>query len=64
MLSRFAISAPQVGHRERGRTTDSPAGTRAVTTVMKLPNASPNGNATIAGSQATDANLTVEPVRR
>src|SRR5215471_11179416 len=58
-LSRFAISTPQFGHRDRGETTDTPAGTRSVTTVMKLPSASPNGNATIAGSQAT-----FEPYRR
>src|SRR5437016_10309572 len=58
-LSRLAISTPQVGHRERGRTTDSPAGTRAVTTVMKLPSASPSGNVTIARSQPTG-----EPYRR
>src|SRR5205809_1044593 len=58
-LSLLAISTPQVGHRERGRTTDSPAGTRAVTTVMKLPSASPSGNVTIARSQPT-----CEPYRR
>src|SRR5439155_6196610 len=52
-LSLLAISTPQMGHRERGRTTDSPAGTRAVTTVMKLPSASPSGNVTIARSQPT-----------
>src|SRR5688572_21712128 len=45
MLSRFAISAPQLGHRDLGRTTLSPAGTRETTTVMKLPTASPNGRA-------------------
>src|SRR5207247_8171350 len=58
-LSRFAISAPQRGHRDRGDTTETPAGTRSVTTVMKLPRARPNGKATIAGSQAT-----CEPYRR
>src|SRR5436190_8491989 len=58
-LSRLAISTPQVGHRDRGWTTDSPAGTRAVTTVMKLPKARPSGNTTIARSQSTS-----EPYRR
>src|SRR5512132_2098832 len=52
-LSRLAISTPHVGHRDRGWTTDSPAGTRAVTTVMKLPRARPSGNVTIARSQCT-----------
>ena len=59
-LSRLAISAPQLGHRERGLITASPAGTRSATTVMKLPSASPNGNATIAASQTTGANPTVD----
>jgi hypothetical protein len=45
MLSRFAISVPHRGHRDLGRTTLSPAGTRETTTVMKLPTASPNGKA-------------------
>src|SRR5512132_1014072 len=58
-LSRLAISTPHVGHRDRGWTTDSPAGTRAVTTVMKLPRARPSGNTTIAMSQSTS-----EPYRR
>src|SRR4029453_8948284 len=58
-LSRFAISVPHEGQRERGDTTEVPAGTRSATTVMKLPIASPKGSATIAGSQAT-----CEPYRR
>src|SRR5918996_4662304 len=41
MLSRARISAPQFGHRDRGRTTDPPAGTLAITTVRKDPNSRP-----------------------
>src|SRR5437763_17137947 len=43
MLSRDTIWVPHTGHRDRGATTDSPAGTRDSTTVMKLPYARPNG---------------------
>src|SRR3954452_8744555 len=59
MLSRFRISAPHRGHRERGATTDSPAGTRAATTVMKLPIARPNRAATGA-SQTVGTSRTLD----
>src|SRR5690349_17086839 len=41
MLSRERISDPQPGHRERGFTTDSPAGTRAITTFRNDPTSRP-----------------------
>jgi hypothetical protein len=41
MLSRGAISLPQPGQRERGCTTDSPAGTRWITTFKNEPMSSP-----------------------
>src|SRR5687768_8547051 len=44
-LSRDRMGAPQLGHRERGRTIDSPRGTRWTATVRKLPKTSPNGSA-------------------
>src|SRR5436305_5003849 len=59
MLSRLRISVPQRGHRDRGATTDSPAGTRAATTVMKLPMARPNTKATGA-SQTVGTTRTLD----
>src|SRR5688500_13854811 len=53
MLSRAPISAPHAGHRDRGRTIDSPFGSRYAATVMKLPTTSPNGSATIARIHAS-----------
>ena len=41
MLSRAAISVPHRGQRERGLTTDSPAGTRAITTLRNEPTSRP-----------------------
>ena len=45
MLSTLRSGVPQLGHRDRGRTRESPAGTRWITTVRKLPNTKPNGRA-------------------
>src|SRR6476646_6120461 len=59
ILSRFRIVAPHRGHLDRGATTDSPAGTRAATTVMKLPMARPNKAATGA-SQTVGTTRTLD----
>ncbi len=47
------MAAPHPGQRDGGETTDSLAGIRSVTTVMKLPIANPNGRATSARSHAS-----------
>src|SRR2546423_5780269 len=52
-LSRFRISVPHDGHRDRGRISDPLTGTRLITTIMKLPTTNPNGNAANARSQIT-----------
>ena len=39
------MGAPQLPQREAGRTTDSPRGTRAMTTLKKLPQTAPNSPA-------------------
>ncbi len=45
MLSYQEMGVPQPGQRDRGRTTDSPAGTRAMTTFRKLPTTAPTTTA-------------------
>ena len=42
MLSAARIGVPQLAQRDRGRTIDSPAGTRAMQTLKKLPQTAPN----------------------
>ena len=54
MLSTMPFDAPHPGHRERGRTSDSPAGTRYIATVMKLPNAKPSTKAIAMGEPTHD----------
>ena len=56
MLSAARIGTRQLGHRERGRTSDSPAGTRSIATVMKLPNANPSTRAIAMGNQLMAVN--------
>src|SRR3954465_4125717 len=51
-LSRARISVPQPGQRERGRTIDSPFGTRWITTFKKLPITAPSGMAVAIASTA------------
>ena len=58
-MSRGSIGAPHEGHRDRGRTTDSPRGSRWTATVMKLPTTSPKGSATSARSQASSTGPTL-----
>ncbi len=57
MLSYQAIAARHSGHRERGRTIDSPAGTRAMTTFRKLPIVAPttSTHAPIAMRRASES---------
>jgi hypothetical protein len=62
MLSADRIGPPQLGHRERGRTSDSPAGTREIATVMKLPKANPSTRAITMGNQLTAVNLRLDGV--
>lgn len=62
MLSADRIGAPQLGHRERGRIIDSPAGTRWIAAVMKLPNAHPSTRAITMGNQLTAMNLRLDGV--
>src|SRR5262249_52803435 len=45
MFSYQARTWPQLGHLEPGLTTDSPAGTRAITTLRKLPTTRPSNPA-------------------
>ena len=53
MLSAAEIWASQAGQRDRGRTIESPRGTRWATTVTKLPILSPPTKAkTAAGATA------------
>src|SRR5262249_61862921 len=47
-LSRHPISWPQVMHAEPGETSERRSGTRAATTFMKLPRASPGASAKAA----------------
>src|SRR4051812_19631721 len=60
MLSRGAIGAPQRGQRLPGRTTDWPSGTRAMTTLRKLPTMSP----TAAQTATVTTTSTVSARRR
>ena len=55
MLSNHAIGAPQVGQRERGRTTDWSNGRRTMHTLRKLPSNEPKSPAatTTPGSGRT-----------
>ena len=62
MLSRVANRRAAGGHRDRRRTTDSPAGTRAATTVMKLPIARPK-NVAIATEPASQTVGTMQNPR-
>src|SRR5690348_2954960 len=50
MLSVGRIGAPQLPQREPGRTTDWPAGTRAMQTLKKLPQIAPNAAAKAANT--------------
>ena len=50
-LSRGLIGVPQCGHRDGGRTTDSPTGHRATHTFRKEPMHAPNANASAPRSQ-------------
>src|SRR5947199_6690654 len=54
-LSRAAMGAPHRGHRLRGRTTDSPAGTRAITTLRKLPTSRPRTAQAVTSTDGTVA---------
>ena len=54
MLSTFRSGVPQLGHRDRGRTRDSPAGTRWIATVRKLPKTRPNGRAMARRSSTSE----------
>src|SRR5688572_23656972 len=62
MLSTFRSGVAQLGHRERGRTRDSPAGTRWIATVRKLPNTRPTGRA-IARRSSTSGSVMVAAER-
>ena len=53
MLSRALISAPQSVQLERGLETDCRSGTRAATTLTKLPKARAGGNARAASARFT-----------
>src|SRR4029450_8428733 len=54
MLSTFRRGVPQLGHRDLGRTRDSPAGTRLIATVRKLPKTRPNGRAMARRSSTSE----------
>ena len=58
MLSQARTGAPQLPQRDPGRTTDSPLGTRAMTTLKKLPQIAPHTAATAmaAGVERKSAN--------
>ena len=49
-LSAARIGVPQAGQRDPGRTTDCPSGTRAITTLQKLPQIAPNTAASAVAS--------------
>jgi hypothetical protein len=53
MLSRAAISVPQLMQAEAGFTTERCSGTRAATTFRKLPSASPGAKANAAMATST-----------
>jgi hypothetical protein len=46
---------PQAGHADGGLTTDSPLGTRQMTTLRKEPMSSPNTAATATSAYVTAA---------
>ena len=54
MLSRHRISVPQLPHDEGGRTNDRCSGTRATTTLRKLPSASAGAKTTSATPAVID----------
>jgi hypothetical protein len=53
MLSYQAISLSQRGQRDRGETTEMPSGTRAMTTLRKLPTLAPKRTDQSAAVQAS-----------
>ncbi len=61
-LSAARIGAPQAGQRDPGRTTDSRRGTRAMTTLQKLPQTAPN-SAAVAVASGDDRRAAVSSMR-
>ena len=62
MLSRAAISVPQPMQAERGFEIERRSGTRAATTLTKLPNARAGGNTSRASATFTES-LSAAPAR-
>ena len=54
MVSMFRSGVPQLGHLDRGLTRDSPAGTRWIAIVRKLPNTRPSGRAIARRTRASE----------
>ena len=59
MLSRGAIGEAQAGQADPGRTSDSPRGTRWMTTLANDPKTRPKAAATMAASWALSCVLAV-----
>src|SRR5579863_3701880 len=63
MLSAARMGAPQLPQRDPGRTTDSPRGTRAMTTLKKLPQTAPNSPATAVAQGDDRRKARLSPMR-